>query len=78
MEAYYEESRRAGHDNKLSCCILYYNFKDKRRIEHLSMKGKKDNTEVFQYQIRQMYDVIAYCEDEIECKRVLQLKVIKY
>ncbi|GLH14043.1 ATP-dependent DNA helicase [Gryllus bimaculatus] len=61
MENFYQESGRAGRDNKAADCILYYRFADVFRL----------STMVFTQQtgLECLYGIVAYCLDKTRCRR---------
>ncbi len=60
LEGYYQESGRAGRDGEKAKCILFFNYGDKAKIEHLI--GQKTDTQEIQIAKKQLAQVISYAE----------------
>jgi len=63
MENFYQESGRAGRDNKPAKCILFFRLADMF----------KQSTMVFTDQtgLEKLYNIVSYCVDQKQCRRSL-------
>lgn len=73
FENYYQEIGRAGRDGKRSDAILYYNINERRTLDYLLSKSNGDS-QVKSSNLRKINQIISYCEEKAECRRVLALK----
>lgn len=73
IEAYYQESGRAGRDSLKSHVVLYYNETDLKTIQNLmdSNEGIKGDVSVENY--RNVFFMKKYCDEKFLCRRTMIL-----
>jgi ATP-dependent DNA helicase RecQ len=72
LEAYYQETGRAGRDGKESDCILFYGRGDKFRLLGMIDREFQANPEQLQVARRKLFDLVRYCKAD-ECRRSMLL-----
>ena len=73
FENYYQEIGRAGRDGNNSHCLLYYQTGDRKTVEFL-LSTQNLSLEMNKLNLRKINEVQEFCEELIECRRVLALR----
>lgn len=73
VEAFYQESGRAGRDDLLSYSYLFYNYTDVIRLQKLIQLDRKKSKATLEGHLNNLKQMAAFCENKTDCRRYLQL-----
>ncbi|VEN39670.1 unnamed protein product [Callosobruchus maculatus] len=72
VEAFYQESGRAGRDGEISYSYLFYNYTDVLRLQKI-MQLEKSNKKTMDGHNNNLKQMVSFAENVVDCRRYLQL-----
>ncbi|CAH1988579.1 unnamed protein product [Acanthoscelides obtectus] len=72
VEAFYQESGRAGRDGEISYSYLFYNYTDVLRLQKI-MQMEKANRKTMDGHNNNLRQMVSFAENVVDCRRHLQL-----
>ena len=72
LEAYHQESGRAGRDGAHALCILFYTWGDASKARSMlidSARKERPHPAVLQNNLESLNTMVTYCENVADCRR---------
>lgn len=73
VEAFYQESGRAGRDGDIAYSYLFYSYSDVIRLKKLIQFDRNANKSALEGHFNSLQQMAMYCENTTDCRRYLQL-----
>ncbi|XP_060536493.1 recQ-like DNA helicase Blm [Cylas formicarius] len=73
VEAFYQESGRAGRDGEVSYSYLFYNYGDVGRLKKLIQCDRNMPKKTLDAHFENLNQMVAFAENVVDCRRHLQL-----
>ncbi|XP_017784253.1 PREDICTED: Bloom syndrome protein homolog [Nicrophorus vespilloides] len=73
VEAFYQESGRAGRDGETSYSYLFYSPGDVIRLKKLIQMDRNTTKKTLEGHFENLQQMEQYCDNKIDCRRYLQL-----
>ncbi|XP_028135516.1 recQ-like DNA helicase blm-1 [Diabrotica virgifera virgifera] len=73
VEAFYQESGRAGRDGDLSYSYLFYSYTDVIRLQRIMGRERNSSAKAREGHNNNLKQMVSFAENVVDCRRYLQL-----
>ncbi|ENN79443.1 hypothetical protein HUJ04_013206 [Dendroctonus ponderosae] len=73
VEAFYQESGRAGRDGEVSYSYLFYSYGDVGRLKRLMQMDRNMNKKTLEAHNENLKQMVSFAENVVDCRRYMQL-----